>query len=153
MPLLAATILQGLAVVAGLVALIVPGLYVGVRTYCLQAIVVIEPERSSPFAIFGRAWRLSEKDAMPIFLAACLSIVLVIAGVVAATAIAVGLGAIVPALHEPRMRQLVQSALMCFIAPVPPAVMTVLYYDLRIRREGLDLEIGSKSLALEAPPA
>jgi len=149
-PLVLAQIVRFVVMAIGFVLLFVPGIYIGVRTYCLGAVVVLEPESSSPFAIFGRTWRLSEKDEMRIFLAGLLSMVLIVVGVVAGTMLATGIGAVVPGLGGPRMHQLLQSAFMCFVAPIGAAVITVLYYDLRIRREGFDLEMGSRSLGAEA---
>jgi len=148
-PLILAQIVRLIAMGVGFLLFVVPGIYIGVRTYCLDAVVMLE-DASSPFTIFGRSWRLSEKDAMHIFLAALLSTVFVIVGVVAGGLLATALAAVVPGLGGPRMHQLFQSAFVCFVAPIGAAVITVLYYDLRIRREGFDLELSSKALGTDA---
>jgi len=70
--------------------------------------------------------------------------------VVAGGLLATALAAVVPGLGGPRMHQLFQSAFVCFVAPIGAAVITVLYYDLRIRREGFDLELSSKALGTDA---
>lgn len=149
-PLILAQIVRFIVMGFGFIVILVPGIYIAVRTFCLSAVVMLEPEASSPFTIFGRTWDLSEQDAMHIFLAALLSTVFVIVGVVAGGLLATVLGSVVPGLGGPRTHQLLQSAFVCFVAPIGAAVITVLYYDLRIRREGFDLELSSKALGTDA---
>jgi hypothetical protein len=47
-----------------------------------------------------------------------------------------------------RVTQLVVAILMALVYPITGVVTTILYYDIRVRREGFDLEL----LAREAAP-
>lgn len=62
-----ANMLQGLAVMAGLMLFIVPGLYLAARFLCIAAVAVNEDSRS-PMAILVRAFRLTDGNGLRILL-------------------------------------------------------------------------------------
>lgn len=145
-----ATILRWALVALGLL-LIVPGIYIGVRTACLPATLVLDEQARGPFAGFARNWRLAEDAETRIFLSFLLLTVLYAIAYAVSWSITKGLAAAVPALHGQRIATLVQQSVNLFAAPAGPAVTTVLYYDLRVRKEGFDVEMMSR--ALELAPA
>src|SRR5262249_6688883 len=55
------------------------------------------------------------------------------------------LAAIVPALKDPNVDAVFQTAAGALVYPLIIAVAVVLYYDLRIRREGFDVEMMSRA--------
>jgi hypothetical protein len=112
---------------------------------------MIEPERRGPGGIFGRTWSLAEDHVGHLFLTMLLSLVIYLAGYAVSEVIIRVLGSTVPMMEALRSKRLVQTALLLFVQPILPATSTVLYYDLRVRKEALDLELMAGSL--EAPAA
>jgi hypothetical protein len=149
--LILAILLRWLLLLAGIVLFIVPGVYVGFRTVCLEGVAMIEPERRGPGGIFGRTWSLAEDHVGHLFLTMLLSLVIYLAGYAVSEVIIRVLGSTVPMMEALRSKRLVQTALLLFVQPILPATSTVLYYDLRVRKEALDLELMAGSL--EAPAA
>jgi len=130
-PLLMAVLLSAAGVVLGLAALLLPGIYLAVRWVFVPQAVMIEGARgaealrSSWRAVEGSWWR-------------CLGVVL-LANLAAALP---GLVVIVPvdALAEAADREAVSLVGMILIetltAPFVALVTTLLFFDLRVRREG-----------------
>jgi len=149
--LILAILLRWFLLIAGLILFIVPGAYVAFRTTCLEAVAVLEPERRGPGGILGRTWSLAEDEVGHLMLTMLLAIVIYLAAYVVSEVIIRVLGSAVPMLVALRSKRLVQTALLLFVQPIVPATITVLYYDLRVRKEALDLELMAGSL--EAPAA
>jgi hypothetical protein len=149
--LLVAVVARYAAMFAGFVLLFVPGLFVALRTACLDCSVLLDDEDDDGFAAFGRTWRLTHDLETHILLSLLLAFAIYGAGYAVVVLIVRGLAGFVPALQGQRLATLAEGALTLFILPVMPAVRTALYYDLRVRQQGLDVEQMVHSL--DASPA
>ena len=101
-------------------------------------------ERVGPLAALSRSWELSKGSAAHIFFSLGLAwtlyiIILMVVGAVGAVTIG------------PAVTQIISSVLIIPIYPLLAVVSTLLYYDLRIRKEGFDLEVMSRELGTAAP--
>jgi len=139
-------ILWALVVFAGIVATAFLG------CSWLVAPVVVVVEKMGPIAALGRAWRLSSGNRWRIFgiqvLLFILNLVLslLIGGIfggIAATSTQSG-----PAgqLGLSVVQSLVNLASTIIWAPVEWIAFTVLYYDLRVRKEAFDLQLAAEAL-------
>jgi hypothetical protein len=154
-PLLLATVIRWVIMIAGWALLVVPGVFASIRTACLDCSVMLDDASDDGLSAFQRAWNLTADRESHVFLTVLLMFAIYAVGYVVAL-IAVRLAvAVVPVLHGQRLNSLVQAVLLLFVLPVMPAVRTVLYYDLRVRKEGLDVELLARALdaAPAAPPA
>jgi hypothetical protein len=136
-----------LLIALGLIALVVPGIAVWARTFA--AVPAVALEGSSVTDAMRRSRTLADGHLRRISL--ILAIAVGLWFVVLASAGYVGLEAA-------RHRVLNYPGLLVFnfvieamAAPFVEAIVVVLYYDLRIRKEGLDLEL--MALAMPTPPA
>ena len=125
--------------VIGLAAMffLVPGIYLFAAWFAVPAVVVIE--RLGPMAALGRSADLSRDNKLRILgtlAVAWLIYLAVLYLVVIPTALS---GSLIAS----TIGQLVVGA---FVYPLIPAVTTVLYYDMRIRKEGYDIQLMSQSL-------
>jgi hypothetical protein len=125
-----------LAAVAAFVAILL--LYVRWQLFP-QAVVV---ERMGAVAALRRSWRLTAGSGWKAFLTLLLLsllITLVQVATVAVGALALRMAATAAAAAE--AGQLLYALVGVALEPVRMAGMTLLYYDLRVRKEGLDLQI------------
>ena len=148
--LVGAVLLQWLLIFAGFVLLIIPGCYVAMRLGTVICVAVVDERATGGVQAVRRAWELSRRQMKRVFLTflfagAILGIfLLTLQGGTSA------LGSVWPALRSPRTRELILSASDCLSYPFLLAVQTVLYYDLRVRNEGLDVEMMSTALGAPA---
>jgi hypothetical protein len=114
--------------------------YFVLRTFAVQQAVLIE--RKGVIASFTRTWALSENCGAHIFFTLCLLFLLyiVIYGVV------IGVAAMVVSRW---ISEVIGSLAAVAIYPILATVVTLLYYDLRVRKEGFDLEVMSRELGTE----
>ncbi|HYK11913.1 MAG TPA: hypothetical protein VEV39_14040 [Gemmatimonadales bacterium] len=134
-----------LAVVGGI------GLVWGIiYLYCGYGVtteVIVLEELDGAFDAFGRSWTLTKGARGKVFGMFIVSWIIVnfipglILGVASAVA-ATSAPAFVPLIST------VSSLLTLMLAPIIPCVFTLLYYDLRARREGFDLEHLGRQLGL-----
>ena len=151
LPLLLATVVRWVIMIAGWIVLVVPGVFASIRTACLDCSVMLDDASDDGLSAFQRAWSLTADRESHVFLTMLLMFAIYAVGYVVVM-IAVRLAVFaMPLLHGQRLNSLAQSVLLLFVLPVMPAVRTVLYYDLRVRKEGLDVELLSR--ALDAAPA
>jgi hypothetical protein len=136
-----------LIVVLGLVALVVPGIYLAGRLQLTGP--VLAAERAGVFASVSRAWNLTQGHwwrAMTVLGVAAV-IQLVISLALAMLLIVVG----VAFRGEPALASLftlaVQGIERFFVAPFLPIAGIVLYHDLKLRVDGDDLERRAEALA------
>lgn len=112
--------------------------------YAVTTPVVVLEELNASFDAFGRSWDLTRGFKLKIFLISLVAIVIVFVPGVA-------IGALGAAL-TPDARMLGQAieigsaALPVVLTPLFSCVLTLLYYDLRVRREAFDLEVLSEQL-------
>jgi len=136
-------ILATLAALAGTLWLV---LYVA-SGYMVTTPVVVLESLPSAFDSFGRSWELTRKARWKVFglvfvgylLASLLpSIVLSVVGEVVKE--------IVPAGVLPWT--VVSAGVPILLAPMIPCILTLAYYDLRVRREGFDLQLLGEQLGM-----
>ncbi len=138
----AATVGQALLVIGGLLTLAgtVIAAWLGVNWFCAAYAVVIEGK--GPIAGLGRSWNLVRGSWWRIFgIGLVFTIVIVVAamvisipiGVIGGVAFAAGSGGIVASLAA--------AAASILITPFAYIAGTLIYFDLRVRKEGFDLDV------------
>ena len=111
--------------------------YVLLRTFAMIPVIVLE--NTSASVAMRRTWHLSKNCAAHIFFSLGLAFFLyfVFSGVISALGLT---------LLSPATAGIIGAVLIIPIYPMLTVVSTLLYYDLRIRKEGFDLEIMSREL-------
>ena len=152
LPLIVAYILVVIIVVIGLVALIIPGIWLAVKLSMVFPAVVFE--RTGPFAAIGRSWSLTNGSWWRIFgtllvvflITFVLQIVLggVVGGLLAAADSVSELTAAI-------VLTLVNLLALALTYPLWASVTSVVYYDLRVRNEGFDLQLLAQGVGAEPP--
>lgn len=135
-PLLTAAHLQVLFLVV-IPAAVWALFYVLLRTFAMNQAVLLE--NANPIAAVGRSVRLSEACAAHVFFTLCLVWLLYI------VMYGVALGVAMSFLSR-TFAEIVAGIVIVAIYPLIATVTTLLYYDLRVRKEGFDLEVMSRSL-------
>lgn len=125
-----------------LLALLVPFViwlvvYVLLRTFALTPIVLLE--NAGPNVAMGRTLKLTKDCTAHIFFSLGLAYLLyfIISGIVSVLGVT---------LLTPTTAGIIGAVVIIPIYPLLSVVSTLLYYDLRIRKEGFDLEIMSREL-------
>lgn len=131
--LVVASILYGIAVGIGLILLIIPGIYIGVLfAFFTQAIVL---ERADIFGSFGRSAELVRGSWWRVF------------GIILLVVIAVGIvqgivaGVVGNFVSSASFLGAIVSAIIgIFFKPIQLGALTLLYYDLRVRKENFTVD-------------
>lgn len=141
-----ASFIQGIVVIIGLLLLVVPGLIFLAWTFAMKAAVVVEGCAADD--AFTRSRTLARGEVWRIARTVLLAYLIIIAG---AFGLGLGIGAVGHFLGLPDVvtEALAQFAYLC-VLPFASVVTTLLYYDLRIRKEGFDLEMLTRELG-ESP--
>jgi hypothetical protein len=142
-PLLGASLLKGLGVVFGILCFVIPGILLTLRwLFSTQAIII---EKSGGRASLTRSGELTRGDRWRLLL-------LVIVMAVIGMGLHFAVQAIVPNTLEsvPVIGQLLQYVPQIVVSPVSSALLTLAYFDLRVKKEGFDLERLAQGLG-EAP--
>ena len=151
--LIAAGLLVGLVSGLGMFLLIVPGVILFCGLSLTTPVVMLESPGGA-FTAMGRSWNLTQGYRWRMFLLILVGVVLsivVIMGVNIILGLAFGgLTSFQPGV-TPRYgvllaQQGVQLLANMLIAPLPHCILTVAYYDLRIRKEAFDLEMLASTL-------
>jgi hypothetical protein len=137
--LLGAGVLKALAIMAGFVCFIIPGILLMIRWLLSSPAIIIESKAA--LESLRRSRELTAENYGRLAL-----LMLVMA--VLALALHFGLRAILPAAveHAPVLGQLLQHMPQIVVAPLSSAAITLAYFDLRVRKEGFDLERLAESL-------
>jgi hypothetical protein len=143
-----ASLMQGIIVGLGLLLLIVPGIIFLAWTFAMPAVVVLE--NSGAGESFTRSRELTRGSVGRILgtllVTYILFFVIVISLAMAAgTVVGLSGGSGVAA-------KVIGDVLASLIFPMVAVVTTLLYYDLRIRKEGFDLEVMAQELGGGSPP-
>ena len=149
LPLIVLVIVRGLGQVLGLILLIVPGVWL----YAAWAVAVpaLVIERAGPLRSLGRSRRLVKgswwRTAGALLVASVISLVIggLIQGLLTAAALSSGNPSLLFVVVITVLAAIVTAVVL---QPFAAAVTTVLYYDLRIRREGYDLELMAEQLGI-----
>ena len=117
--------------------------YVLLRTFAIIPVVVLEHVGAN--SAMGRTLALSKNCAAHIFFSLGLAFFLyfIFSGIISALGVT---------LLTPATAGIIGAVLIIPIYPLLTVVSTMLYYDLRIRKEGFDLEIMSRELGTDATP-
>jgi hypothetical protein len=147
-PALAMLMLVYILIFLGMLLLIIPGILLGIRYFAVLPALVLE-DSSHPLR---RSGELSRDARGKIFIA------WIIASVIAAIpfwalqayGIIVGANALTGEAQHVQVMQVVLSAL---VTPFSSGVITLLYYDQRVRKEGLDVKLAISDAAALGPAA
>ena len=117
--------------------------YVLLRTFAIIPVVVLENIGAN--TAMTRTLQLSRNSAAHIFFSLGLAFFLyfIFSGIISALGVT---------LLTPATAGIIGAVLIIPIYPLLTVVSTMLYYDLRIRKEGFDLEIMSRELGSDATP-
>jgi len=127
----------------GAIGLIWLVIYVACAYGVTSSVVVLENLDSS-FDAFGRSWALTKDARLKVFGTAVVS--WLIAALLPQAAVAVIAAAAGPQSASQSILVVVSSLLSVILAPILPCALTLLYYDLRVRREAFDLQILGQQL-------
>jgi hypothetical protein len=131
--LVARSVLAGLA----LVAIVVPGIVCWARTFAALLAVVVEG--NAPMEAIDRSWRLTRGHVWRIILVVGITYTIYLC--LWAAIARVHTAAVTHHILTGPIRTAIAGCLGALLAPFVPAVVVVLYYDLRIRNEAFDLEL------------
>jgi hypothetical protein len=151
--LVLASIVYFLAMVVGFVLLIVPGMWVSVAfALCFPAILV---ERLGPVSSLRRSARLVRGRWWATFGVLLLGFLL--ATVLSGIAQALVAIPLIVAVDDGSVLALAISSLagavgFLIATPFQAAIVALAYFDLRVRKEGLDLELVAERLGTSGPP-
>ncbi|MBV9775142.1 MAG: hypothetical protein JO040_14410 [Gemmatimonadetes bacterium] len=157
LPLIAATLITGLLFVLGLVFLIVPGILVLLMMFAVMQVVVIEGK--GPLEALSRSRDLARGAWGHIALVVIVATIIVSLPGVLTGMLAGGItmftilrggnpGDVVrTTLWVTSMTNVLSTLISALTTPFFTAVVTLLYYDRRVRTEALDLEIATEELS------
>lgn len=148
-PLLVCYVILILIVVLGLVLLIVPGIFLAVKLSMAFPALVFE--RTGPLASLGRSWTLTKGHfwrtfgtLLVVFLITFV-LQLVLAGIAGGILGASDSGELAVAI----VLTLVNLLTLALTYPLWAAVVSVVYYDLRVRNEGFDLQLLARGVGAD----
>ena len=148
-----AAIIQGMAMLVGLLLLVVPAFIFFAWTFAMTAIVMIEGRSASESLDRSRA--LAKGYVLHILATAGVAYLIFWTTMLGA-GFAIGVAAEVLGVGAELIEPLAGLAL-CVLYPFVCVVTTLLYYDLRIRQEGFDLQLLAEHIGedpqVAAPPA
>jgi len=141
--LLGVTILSGLAIFGAALLLIVPGIYVACRLLVSVPAALIE--KRSPREALSRSFGLTKDSAGRAFVILVLSVVLTYAAqgllaIPASIALAAQVGGSGMARYWLALTQVGSSIASILVTPILLIATAVFYFDLRVRKEGFDLQ-------------
>ncbi len=136
--------LVGLAVGVGLLALLIPGIYLMSRMYTTLTATVLE--QVGPGKAVSRTWARTRGRAGHVLATLGLMFLLYVVCFIGITLVA----GVASAAGSELLGLVITTVVTALIYPILPIVTTLLYYDLRIRAEGYDLEVLSGQL--DGPP-
>jgi Membrane domain of glycerophosphoryl diester phosphodiesterase len=149
--ILVCSLLMALVVGLGFLLLFIPGIILGVGLALAIPAVVLEPGLS-PSAALSRSWELTRGARWRIFGLGITLLVLIYVPVVAVTGLfavflpqAAG-GGLGPLALATMAGLAIGGLIQIFVYPLVYCVLTVTYYDLRVRKEGFDLELLASTL-------
>lgn len=133
-----AALVQGVLIMLGLILFVIPGIIAMAMTFAMQQAVMIE-ERTTGEA-FERSRRLAGGEFVHILLTSVLTYVIVIFAMI-------GFGFVIElGVSNARLSILLTNVALIAINPLAAVVGTVLYYDLRIRKEAFDVAVATERL-------
>jgi hypothetical protein len=145
------TLLSGLVIAIGFVLLVIPGIVFLIWFIFTSSVCILEG--SAGTAAMGRSRQLARGHAGRII---CLAILIWILNLLISQSIRAFNSHVLPALMENGVLVVVtgvavEQCMNLLVAPFLSIAWVLLYYDIRIRKEGFDLEVLARSLGA-APP-
>jgi hypothetical protein len=147
-PLLVVHVVRTLVTVAGLAALIVPGIIYFMRSGMAGLVVMLDDREHDAWSALRRSSQLTRGEVRRM---------LALVGSTALIGMAIEYGAALNYtflvghhLMHPQVALALYTVLTSLIGPFASAVGVVFYYDLRIRREGFDIDVLSRHLTTSA---
>lgn len=134
-----AAIFQGILVGLGLFLLVVPGIIALALTFAMQQAVMIEGRTTDE--AYQRSRALAQGEFKHILLTSVLAFAIAIFAMLGA---GIALEYVV---SDPRVWILAVNVVAIAVNPLAAVVSTVLYYDLRIRKEAFDVSVAADRLA------
>lgn len=113
----------------------------------------IVAEQAGPLKAMGRSWSLTKNNWWRTF--ATLAVLVIIAFIlymaiaIGLTAALAGVGDSIGTFAYATLSTLLTIIALAIVYPLVAAVMTVVYYDLRVRNEGFDLELLARSVGAD----
>jgi membrane-anchored glycerophosphoryl diester phosphodiesterase (GDPDase) len=139
------SILTFLAIIVGFILLVIPAFLVFVRMSFASTVIVVEGKRGT--SAIARSWQLAKGHFWRLF--GALILAGLIAGIVAAVLAVPGeLIALAMGPNGWPARALGNSLATVLVTPFSTLIIVLLYFDLRIRKEGYDIEVMAQELAL-----
>lgn len=153
-PLILTVLVLGLAAFAGVLLCVIPGIYLGILWVFASPVVVLEGA-TGPVEAAKRSGQLVGDQWWHCF-ATYMVLSLLVYAISQAIIVPVSLAAIVglmksdPALAQ-AINQGLSAAASILVQPVLTVGLVLLYYDMRVRREGFDLELLAQALGTTLP--
>jgi hypothetical protein len=150
LPLIVAYIVVTIILIPAFIALIIPGIWLAVKLSMTFPALVCE--KAGPFRSIGRSWELTKDNWWRVF---GTFVVILIMLFVITLALGGVLGAVLlssDSISEVAFAVLTTliGLLIAFITyPLIAAVVTVMYYDLRVRNEGFDLHLLARGVGAD----
>ena len=141
--ILGANIMSGILTVLALLALVIPGIVVACGYSVAAEAAALESGSSSD--ALRRSWELTKGFRWKALGLGVVSICLILVVFVGVGVLGGILGGVMGGLDV--VLAVIGACVSMLIYPVIPCVFTVFYYDLRVRKEGFDLEMLSQALA------
>ena len=147
------TLLSGLVIGLGTMLCIVPGLIFMTWFFATSSIVCLEGRGGT--GAMGRSRDLVRGSGWRVF--GFLILTILLQGVLVGP-VSVAAELVLPRITDSMalrftLSTVFQQILGMIVTPFFSAVLILLYYDLRIRKEGFDIEVLAKNLGTSAPPA
>ena len=139
-----AGIYQWFLVAIGFILLVIPAFIFYAWTFAMPSVVMLEGENASDS--FKRSRQLARGDVLRIIAVVGLTTLVVYLLIFALAFMVAALGIGTSETGESRLADAAGSIISIFVYPAIPVVSTLLYYDLRIRKDGFDLEMMADSL-------
>jgi MFS family permease len=126
--------------------LIIPGLlWIWLAVKWAMAYPAVVAERAGPFKAMGRSWALTRNNWWRTFatllVLVLLAFVVYLAIYLVLSVAAIGVADSVGTFAYATLFTVVYMIVFAILFPLSAAVMTVIYFDLRVRNEGFDLEL------------
>lgn len=137
----------GIVVMLGFLLLVVPGFILGCGLVLAIPAVVLEPQLV-PSDALSRSWALTRGNRGRMFALLATAFILIYVPAIAVEGLITLFGPSggLRSGTSVGIAQVASSLVQMFLSPLLYCVLTVAYYDLRVRKEGFDLELLASSL-------
>ena len=144
-PFLAALVLYGVAMSIAIMLLLVPGVLAWFMWFAIAPVVVLEGK----ILFFDRSRQLAKKSWLKIFLVQLVTGIILALPTLFVYGAAIGMGDLdSTTLELPAIFQSMSMLISALTVPFSSATIVLLYYDQRVRKEGLDVELSTASLGV-----